>query len=75
MRLREATIELDGRATELDEQYRHLSREIDSLSTLSEDLSRLLNANVAAVVETIQEEVSGEFRGRRRAAHHPSPAT
>jgi hypothetical protein len=75
MRLREATIELDGRATELDEQYRHLSREIDDLGALSEDLSRLLNANVAAVVGTMQEDVAGEVRSRRRAAHHASPAT
>jgi hypothetical protein len=75
MRLRDATIELDGRATELDEQYHQLSREIDHLSALSEDLSRLLSPNVAAVAETVPEDASGVPPGRRPAAYHHRATT
>jgi hypothetical protein len=70
MRLRDATIELDGRAKELDEHYQQLSREIDHLGALSEELSRLLNPNVAPVAEPVPGDASGFAPGR---AHDAQP--
>lgn len=70
MRLRDATIELDGRAKELDEHYQQLSREIDHLGALSEELSRLLNPNAALVAGPVPEDASGPAPGR---THDPRP--